>query len=309
MRDILSKTGAVAAAAILLSGLVFATACRRESGRPVIAVTLLTQTHPFYRDLEEGMREEAAERQLDLRVQSSEFNPATQATQIEDFVAGRVQAIVVCPSDSATVGRTLAVAERAGIPVFTADIAAHSGSVVSHIASDNVRGGRLAAQALAGFMGGEGEMIIIDHPVVASAQDRVKGFEEEIRKHPQIRIVAKPVADGQRAKALAVMEDMLQAHRRLKGVFGVNDDSALGALSAVEKSGREGVVIVGYDANPDARAAIARGSALKADVVQDPREMGRKTIETVARHLAGEPVPPFIPIEVGLVDRDALLGK
>lgn len=307
---LVKKNAVAGAAVVLVSGLLLAAAaCRRESGRPVIAVTLLTQTHPFYRDLEDGLREEAAKRQLELRVQSSEFNPATQATQIEDFVASRVQAIVVCPSDSATVGRTLAVAERAGIPVFTADIAAHSGKVVSHIASDNVRGGRLAAQALAAFMGGQGDMIIIDHPVVASAQDRVRGFEEEIRKYPQVRIVAKPVADGQRAKALAVMEDMLQAHPRLKGVFGVNDDSALGALSAVEKSGREGIVIVGYDANPDARAAIARGSALKADVVQNPKEMGRKAIETVARHLAGEPVPSFIPIEVGVVDREALLGN
>lgn len=280
--------------------------CHADSGRPVIAVTLLTQTHDFYKDLEQGMRDEAAKRQFDLVVSSSEFNPATQASQIEDFVVKKVKAIVVCPSDSATVGKNLAVAERAGIPVFTADIAAKAGKVVAHIASDNVQGGRLAAQALARFMGGKGDLIVIDHPVVTSAQDRVLGLEHELEKYPEMRIVAKPVADGQRAKALAVMEDMLQAYPTLKGVFGVNDDSALGALSAIEKSGRAGIVVVGYDAQPEARAAIARGSALKADVVQSPKDMGRKTIETVARHLAGESVPPFIPIEVAVVDRETL---
>ncbi len=72
----------------------------------------------------------------------------------------------------------LAGPERAGIPVFTADIAAHGGKVVSHVASDNVQGGRLAAEALAGFIGGKGKVIIIDHPTVASVQDRVKGFED-----------------------------------------------------------------------------------------------------------------------------------
>jgi len=277
--------------------------------RRVIGVTLLTQTHDFYKELEDAMRKEAAARGLDLVVTSCEMDPAKQASQLEDFVAQRVSAIIAAPCDSDAIGPNLKDAETAGIPVFTVDIAARSGKIVSHVASDNVQGGRLAAQALARYLEGQGKVLVIDHPTVASVQDRLKGFEEEMKKTPGITVVGRPSADGQRAKAMAVMEDMLQAHRDLKGVFGINDDSALGALSVLEAAGRKDIVIVGFDATPEAQKAILRGSALKADVAQHPRAIGQKVIEMVARSLAGESVPPVVAVEVGLVDQTTLAAK
>lgn len=274
--------------------------------RPVVGVTLLTQTHDFYKELEQGLREEAAVRGLDVVVTSCEMDPAKQASQIDDFVAQRVSAILAAPCDSAAIGANLAAPEQAGIPVFTADIAASSGRIVSHVASDNVQGGRLAGQALARYMHGRGKVLIIDHPTVASVQDRVRGFEQELAKHPEIRIVGRPSSDGQRAKAMAIMEDMLQAHRDLTGVFGINDDSALGAAAVLEAAGRKDVVVVGYDATPEAQNAIRSGGPLKADVVQSPRQIGRKAVEMVARHLGGESVPPLVSVEVGLVDQESL---
>ena len=189
------------------------------------------------------MRKEAAARGIDLIVTSCEMDPAKQASQIEDFVAQKVSAILAAPCDSDAIGANLSGPEKAGIPVFTADIAAHGGKIVSHVASDNVQGGRLAGQALAKYLGGKGKVLIIDHPTVASVQDRVKGFLEEIQKHPEITVVGRPSSDGQRAKAMAVMEDMLQAHRDLKGVFGINDDSALGATAVLEAAGRKDVTV------------------------------------------------------------------
>lgn len=279
------------------------------TARPVVGVTFLTQTHDFYKDLEAAMRQEAAARGLDLIVTSCEMDPAKQASQIEDFVAQRVAAIVAAPCDSDAIGPNLEAAERAGIPVFTVDIAARGGKVVSHVASDNVQGGRLAAQALAKYLDGRGKVIVIDHPTVASVQDRTRGFDEELKNTPGITVVGRPSADGQRAKAMAVMEDMLQAHRDLKGVFAINDDSALGALSVLEAAGRKDIVIVGFDATPDAQRAIRQGGPLKADVAQHPKAIGQKAIEIVARSLAGEPVPPLVAVEVGLVDQQALAGR
>ena len=270
------------------------------AARPVVGVSLLTQTHAFFKELEAGLREEAEARRIDLVVVACEMDPARQAAQIEDFVAQRVSAILLAPCDSDAVGPHLAGPENAGIPVFTADIAARSGAVVTHVASDNVQGGRLAAQAMAQHLGGTGDVLIIDHPTVASVQDRVRGFEEEMRKHPGIRIVGKPSSDGQRARAMAVMEDMLQAHAQLKGVFGINDDSALGATAVLDAAGRTDVVVIGYDATEEAQKAIASGGPLKADVVQYPRRIGQTAIEMIARHLAGEKVPAIVPIEVGL---------
>jgi ribose transport system substrate-binding protein len=277
--------------------------------KPVVGVTLLTQTHDFYKELEKGLKDEADKRGLELIVTSCEMDPAKQASQIEDFVAQKVSAILAAPCDSDAIGANLAGAEAAGIPVFTADIAAHSGKIVSHVASDNVQGGRLAAAEIAKLLGGKGKILIIDHPMVASVQDRVKGFEEELKKTPGITIVARPSSDGQRAKAMAAMEDMLQAHRDLKGVFGINDDSALGALSVIQAAGRKDIVIVGFDATPDAQAAIKTGGALKADVIQYPSKIGHTVIEMIARHLAGETVPPVVSVEVGLVDQATLTAK
>lgn len=288
----------------LTLALLCAAGCSRGTppgaGRPVIGVSLLTQTHTFYKELEEGLRSEAQAQGLEVVVVACEMDPAKQAAQIEDFVAQKVAAILLAPCDSNAVGPHLAGPERAGIPVFTADIAARGGKVVSHVASDNVQGGRLAAQAMAEYIGNAGDVLVIDHPTVASVQDRVRGFEEEMRAHPQIRIVGKPSSDGQRARAMAVMEDMLQANQGLKGVFGVNDDSALGATAVLDAARRTDVVVIGYDATEEARQAIASGGPLKADVVQSPRRIGSTAVQMIARHLKGDTVPAVVPIEVGL---------
>ena len=286
--------------ALSVAGAGCTRADRGAPARPVVGVSLLTQTHAFFKDLEAGLREEAAARNLALVIVACEMDPAKQAAQIEDFVAQRVAAILLAPCDSDAVGPHLAGPERAGIPVFTADIAARGGKVVAHVASDNVEGGRLAARALARHLGGAGDVLVIDHPTVASVQDRVRGFEEEMRKHPGIRIVARPSSDGQRARAMAVMEDMLQTHRGLRGVFGINDDSALGAAAVLTAAGRNDVVVIGYDATEEAQQAITSGGPLKADVVQYPKRIGRTAVEMIARHLAGEKVPALVPIEVGL---------
>jgi ribose transport system substrate-binding protein len=294
---------------------VVAAACQRgakkeeatqtSAARPVVGVTLLTRTHDFFKDLESGLQEGAAARGLTLVVTACEMDPAKQASQIEDFVAQKVAAIIAAPCDSAAIGPSLSGPERAGIPVFTADIAAASGKVVAHIASDNVQGGRLAAQSLVKYMGKTGKIVIIDHPTVASVQERVRGFLEELKQHPGITIVGRPSSDGQRAKAMAVMEDLLQTHADLKGVFGINDDSALGAAAVLKAAGRKDVVVIGYDATPSAQEEIRSGGPLKADVIQHPRDIGRKAIDAVADHLNGKTVPPLVAVEVGVFEAPA----
>ncbi len=276
------------------------------SGRKItVGVSLLTRTHPFYQDLEAGLRAAAARRGLDLVVQAGEFDVARQKDQIESFLVRGVTAIVVAPCDSKSIGTSIVAANRAGIPVFTTDIAvlAPEARIVSHIASDNVEGGRLAARALAEALGGKGKIAILDHPEVESVIQRVSGFEEELASHPGVLLVAKLPGRGMKDAAFRAAEDLLQAHPDLDGIFGINDDSALGALAAVEKAGRSGrVAIVGFDATPEARRAILDGKIL-ADVVQLPRRIGEETIDAVADHLAGKPVTPRTLIPCKLFTR------
>jgi ribose transport system substrate-binding protein len=118
-----------------------------------------------------------------------------------------------------------------------------------------------------------------------------------------MRIVAEVNGQGVRDRSLEVASDVMQAHPDLSGLFGINDDSALGALDAARQLGRPNLVIVGYDATPPAREAIQSGSQLKADVVQYPEKIGAATIARIRDHFQGKPVPRIVPVEVGLVER------
>ena len=272
----------------------------------VIGVTLLTRGHVFYKDLEEGLRTEAAKDNYVLIVTAAEFDLGKQIGQIEDFVTRKVDAIIVCPVDSKGVGSGIKKANDAKIPVFTADIAAFEGDVVSHIASDNGLGGKRAGEYLAKLLNGEGKVAIIDQPTVTSVLDRVAGFKSAIEKFPGIKIVADVNGDGVRDRSLQAASDILQAHPDVKGIFGINDESALGALDAVQEFNRTNVVIVGYDATPPAVDAILKGSPLKADVIQYPKKIGAATISTIKDYFSGVDVQKRYAVEVGIIDKEAL---
>lgn len=265
-----------------------------SSTKFTIGVSLLTRTHPFYQDLEAGLKESATAAGYELLITAGEFDVAKQKDQIQDFIVRKVNAIVVSPCDSKSIGTSIKSANDAGIPVFTVDIAclAEGVKVVTHVASDNIEGGRLAAQAVAQAVNGSGKVAIIDHPEVESVIQRVKGFEEEIANYPEIVVVAKLSGHGVKDQAFRTAEDILQSNSDLAAIFGINDDSALGALAAVEKAGKQGSVkIIGFDAVPEARAAIKDGK-IYADVIQKPYEIGQKAIEAIKTYSSGGVVEP-----------------
>lgn len=273
-----------------------------QKAKLTIGVSLLTRTHPFYQDLEAGLKEAADAAGYELLVTAGEFDVAKQKDQIQDYIVRKVNAIIVSPCDSKSIGTAVAAANDAGIPVFTADIAclAEGVKIITHVASDNIAGGKLAAQAVAEAIGGAGTVAIIDHPEVESVIQRVKGFEDELATVPGIKVVAKLSGHGVKDQAFRTAEDILQAHPDLNAIFGINDDSALGALAAVEKAGKSGkVTIVGFDAVPEARAAIKTGK-IYADVIQQPRVIGKTTIEAVTTYVSGGAVAPQILIPCAL---------
>ncbi len=274
-----------------------------------VGVTLLTEEHPFYRELKAALTDQCEIRGIKPIIMSCNMDLPIQTSQIENFITRGVDAMVVCPAKSAGIAGAIRSANKAGIPVFTADIAAQGGEIVSHIASDNVEGGRMAGEYMVKLLGGKGRVAIIDCPDVQSVQDRVKGFREVISKHPGIAIVDSPSAEGRRDVAVTVTENLLQKNSRLDGIFAINDNSALGALAAIENAGRNEIVLVGYDGDPEARAKILAGTALKADAVQYPREIGRATADAVADYLAGKKVPPIIAVRVGIIDRESLRSE
>lgn len=288
--------------------LVF-TACGKKqesTSTKTIGVSLLTRAHVFYKDLEEGLKTEAAKNGYELIITSGDFDLGKQSAQIEDFITRKVDAIIVSPVDSRGVGPAIKKANDAKIPVFTADIAAQEGDIVCHVASDNVAGGRLAGEYLAKVLNGKGRVAIIGQPTITSVLDRTQGFKDAIAKFPDIKIVADVNGEGVRDRAMQAASDILQAHPDLDGIFGINDDSALGALDAVQQFNRQTVVIIGYDATPPAVDAITKGTALKADVIQYPKKIGETTVAKIKEYFSGTTPPKVVPVEVGIVDKAAL---
>jgi len=305
-------------ATVIASVVICFQGCRKDEPAPpgraphaaafpkLIGVSLLTLQHQFYQDLRAGLEERAAEYGYRPIIVSAEFDPSRQSNQVDEFIVQRVSAIVVCPCDSRSVGGSIVAANLANIPVFTADIANLSGlgKVVSHVASDNVKGGQEAAKLLAKAVDGKGAVAILSHPEVASVSDRVRGFKEELVRYPDIRVAAELSADGRRDKAVRATEDILESHPDLAGIFGINDDTALGALAAVEAAGKVGQIkIIGYDATPEARDKIASG-ALYGDVIQNPRRIGALTMGAIHDFFSGVSPPATIAVEVGTYTGD-----
>jgi ribose transport system substrate-binding protein len=293
---------------LLVAALAACSGGKPAPGAPparIVGVSLHTKTHPFYKQLEKGLRARAAQDGLTLKVQSAEFDTATQTAQIENFITQKVAAIVVCPVDSQAVGGAVKRANEAAIPVFTADIRSLSGNVVSHVASNNEQGGRLVGEYLARALGEKGKIAIIDYPEVTSSQERVKGFETAIKRFVGLSVVAKVSGLGVRDRAAVMMENILEAHPDLRAVFGINDNTALGALSVLQARGRKDILIVGFDADDEARDAIAKGLLL-ADAAQAPERIGAATADAIAAHLDGKPVAKEVAIETFIVDKAAL---
>lgn len=275
--------------------------------KPTIGVSLLTMTNPFFRELGDAMKDEAAKHQMEVILTAGEFDPAKQHHQVSDFITRRVDAIVLSPCDSKSIGTAIAEANKAGIPVFTVDIAALAAGakVVSHVATDNEGGGKMAATAMIEALPDGGKVAILDHPEVESVILRVKGFEAELAAQkmegrPAIQVVAKLPGGGAKEKSFKATEDVMQAHPDLKGIFASNDPAALGAVAALEKAGKlSQVKIVGFDGMPEGKQAIKAGK-IYADAIQFPDRLGRESVQGIVKYLAGDDVKPTVLIPTGL---------
>jgi ribose transport system substrate-binding protein len=259
-------------------------------------VSLLTLANPFFTDMADAMKAEGEKKGFEVVALAGEMDPAKQKDQVDNFIVQKVSAIVLTPCDSRSVGTAIADANAAGIPVFTADVAslAQGPKVVSHCATDNFEGGRVAGKAVVELLNGHGKVALIDQPEVESGLMREKGFLEEVAKAPGIDVVARLSAGGDREKSYAVAQDLVQSHPDLDAIFTVNDPCALGAMSALEKAGKaDKIKIIGFDGQPEARQAIKDGK-LYATVMQHPKEIGKETIDNIARYLNGETVPPKV---------------
>ena len=291
---------ALAAAALLLPGGCGGSGESDDQLNVVIGVSVMTYGNPYFKELADAIEKEAARHNYQVIVVDGQEDPVLQDKQVDDFITKQVDAIILSPADCGAVGATIAKANRANIPVFTADLTSESeqGEVVCHVATDNFDGGRKAAEAVKEMLGGSGKVAVLDFDTAESCKLRVAGFNEVIEKAPGIEVVGYWPGGGDKKISADATTTIIETHDDLSGFFCVNDPSAMGALNAIKMAEKsDQIQVVGFDAQLFAREAVREGK-LHATIVQYPREIGRLAADAVHRYLLGEELDPEVLIPV-----------
>lgn len=271
-------------------------------GKVTVGLAVSTLNNPFFVSLKEGAEKAAKEAGVELLVVDAQDDTAKQISGVEDLIQKKVSVLMINPTDSAAIVTAVEAANKANIPVITVDRAAEGGQVVSHIASDNAAGGKMAGEFILEKLGGKGNIVELQGIAgTSAARDRGQGFHDAVDNKEGIKVVASQPADFDRAKGLSVMENILQGNKDIQAVFAHNDEMALGALQAVEAQGKD-VLVVGFDATDDAVKAVQDGK-MAATVAQKPAAIGETALQTAVKVAKGEKVESNIPVALELVTK------
>lgn len=281
---------------VALSATISANALAKES----IALVISTLNNPFFVTMKDSAQKEADKLGYDLVVLDSMDNPAKELANVQDLTVKGTRLMLINPTDSDAVGNAVLMANKAKIPVVTLDRVANKGEVVSHVASDNRLGGKMAGDYIAEKVGNDAKVIQLEGIAGTSAsREHGEGFKQAVDAH-KLNILASQPADFDRTKGLNVMQNLLTANPSVQAVFAQNDEMALGALRALQTAGRTDVLVVGFDGTNDGIKAVNRG-VLGATIAQRPDQIGIIGIQTADKILKGEKVAPTIPVELELV--------
>ena len=302
------------ALAVLATALCIA-ACSKSGSRAnglTIAVIPKGTTHEFWKSIHAG----AVQASQELSAQGQpvtiiwkgplrEDDREQQVQVVEGFLSQGVQGIVLAPLDNVALVRPVEEARRAGVPTVIIDSGLQTDSTVSFVATDNYKGGQMAAERLGVLLNNRGAVLLLRYAEgSASTTERERGFLEQLKaKYPGIRVVSSDQYAGPtRETAKRASENLLNRFGSgLQGIFTVNESSTIGMLLALQDIGLAGKVrFVGFDASAILLDAI-KARQLDGIVVQNPMRMGYLGVKTMADYLRGKPVERRIDTGVMLV--------
>ncbi|QFY63502.1 sugar ABC transporter substrate-binding protein (plasmid) [Rhizobium grahamii] len=247
--------------------------------------------NPYWAAFEKGAKEKGKELGVEVLVVAppSETDIQAQISQIEDLIAQKVSGIALAPTDPAALGPVVDQAKEAGVNVVFVD-GAGSNKDVPFVGTDNLAGGKLAGEFMCKKLEKGSDVAILQGVMTTTnGADRYNGAKEALEACG-MKIVSAQPADWDRAKGLSVTESILSGNPKLKGIFGSNDNMALGAVEALKAAAKlDKVMVVGYDANPDAANSILAGE-MTASVAQAPAKMAGLGIQTLVDLKAGKKV-------------------
>lgn len=294
---------------ILAVGLVLVSfGCHRSAGR-LVGVVPKGANHIFWKTVHAGSIKAAREFGLDIEwnAPTLEIDSSRQIEIVDSMINRRLAGIVLAPVDKRALVAVVERAARNGIPVSIFDSAIDTDRIISFVATDNREGGRMAARRLGNALGKKGKVGIVGFmPGSASTMEREEGFQDEMRQRfPGIEVVGMQFGMADRAKAMAVTENMLTAHPDLAGLFADNESSSSGAAQALRSRAAKNVRLVAFDASDQLLADLGEGY-IDALVVQNPFRMGYESTRAIGLKLAGENPPRTLDSGATLIQKQDL---
>ena len=306
--------GVVSALAVAAS---FATTAAVAADEDItIALVPGLTTDAFYITMNRGAQAAADALGVELVFQGApDFNPVLQVPVLDAVIARGPDAILIAPTDKTQLVEPLRKAYDQGISVITVDTFIGSGVYqtgagdadfpLAYIASDNVLGGRMAARALAEAIGGEGPVYVSNvKPGISTTDQREEGFKLEMAENfPNVTVLETQFNDNDANKAATQLQGVFAREPGLKGVFGANLFSALGAGTGVQQAGQTGVVkVVAFDA-PTSIVDNIKSGLVDVAIAQHPAEIGYYGVVSAYAHLTGNSIP--VAIGTGFTVMDA----
>ncbi|NUR01741.1 MAG: substrate-binding domain-containing protein [Streptomyces sp.] len=300
MLSIRSRRSALVAAGTVLA-LTGAAACSSSSGGGSGSsggaahkkVRLITgvKSDPFYITMTCAAKTEAKAKGMDFGADgSAQWDVSVQRPLLDSVAASRPDGLMISPVDTSALTPSLKQIQSAGTKVALVDTTVTDDSVgITRISSDNEKGGRVAADALAKLMGEKGSAIVISvKPGVSTTDARIKGFTEEMKKYPKIKMLPTLYDNDLPATAASQIQSTLAAHPDLGGVFAGNTNTGQGIATGLKQAGKQGAVkVAAFDAEPDEVASLKAGT-LQVLVAQDPAAIGREAVDQLAAAFDGK---------------------
>lgn len=269
-----------------------------------ITAILKTVSSEYWKFVEAGIKKAYKEYGVEGSVvgPASEGHILDQVHLMEDVFSQRPDALILAPILPSTTISVLDRFKHLHVPVIFVDTDAPWQCKTSFVGTDNWTAGRKGGEALAHLLHAGDKVALIGGALGNSTTDeRMRGARDAIQE-AKLNIVAQQPADSDKVKAMAVMENILQTHPDVKGVFAANDEMALGALRAVKESG-EHVKVIGTDGTIEAIKSVLRGE-LTGTVAQNAYWMGYRAVETALKKLKGKTVPRRIDSGVEMITRN-----
>lgn len=273
----------------LLLGLAILAGCQKSETK-VIGVVPKGANHIFWLTVKAGAEKAAAEAgyTVEWNAPALEIDAKRQQDIVESMVNRGLAGIALAPVDKKAMVRVVERAAAAAIPTVIYDSDVDTTQRVSYIATDNMDGGRMAARRIGELLGGKGKAGVIGFmPGSASTMERENGFAEELRaKFPGIELTGVQFGMADRAKAMAVTENVMTAHPDLGALFADNESSLSGAVQALKSRGNHAIKLVGFDAS-DALVADLRDGWIDSLILQDPYRMGYESVKAITDKIQG----------------------